>query len=107
MGGDGGGGGITWQRHTQIVKFSFQAYRHGESGTRALLNLPYLQLHATLVCRLQFGSSLQKGKKMMVEVKGWAIRAKRGCVGTPVLVGFCPLTLDLHKKGFSASSQAL
>lgn len=74
MGGDGGGGGITWQRHTQIVKFSFQAYRHGESGTRALLNLPYLQLHATLVCRLQFGSSLQKEKKkMMVEVKGWVI----------------------------------
>lgn len=63
MGGDGGGGGLTWQRHTQIVKFSFQAYRHGESGTHASLSLPYLQLHATLVCRLQFGSSLQKKKK--------------------------------------------
>lgn len=50
LGGDGGGGGLTWQQHTQIIKLSFEAYRHGKSLLHAELNLPYLQLHMTAVC---------------------------------------------------------
>ncbi len=68
LGGDVGGGGLTWQQNTQIIKLSFEAYRHGKSRTHAELNLPYLQLHTSLVCRLQFGSLLQKMR--MVEVTG-------------------------------------
>lgn len=69
LGGDGGGGGgLTWQQNTQIIKLSFEAYRHGKSRTHTGLNLPYLQLHTTPVCRLQFGSSLQKVRR--VEVPG-------------------------------------
>lgn len=59
-GGDGGGGGLTWQQNTQIVELSFEAYRHGRSRAHAELNLPYLQLHTMPVCRLLFGSLLQK-----------------------------------------------
>lgn len=72
LGGDVGGGGLTWQQNTQIIKLSFEAYRHGESRTHAELNLPYLQLHTSLVCRLQFGSLLQKMR--MVEVAGSMLR---------------------------------
>lgn len=67
-GGDGGGGGLTWQQNTQIVELSFEAYRHGRSRTHAELNLPYLQLHTTLVCRLLFGSLLQKNPTRTEEV---------------------------------------
>lgn len=57
--GDGEGGGVTWQRNTRIVELSFEAYHRGKSLVHAELNLPYLQLHTMLVCRLQFGSLLQ------------------------------------------------
>lgn len=42
LGGDGRGGGVTWQQNTQIIKLSFEAYRHGKSRTYAALNLPYI-----------------------------------------------------------------
>ena len=58
LGGDGGGGGVTWQQNTQITKLSFEAYRHGEKVAHSELNLPYLLLHTMLVCRLRFGSLL-------------------------------------------------
>lgn len=32
LGGDGGGGGVTWQQNTQIIKLSFEAYRHGKKS---------------------------------------------------------------------------
>lgn len=80
LGGDGGGSGLTWQQNTQIIKLSFEAYRHGESRTHAELNLSYLQLHTMLVCRLQFGSLLQKMR--MVEVAGLVLRTIRRPAGT-------------------------
>lgn len=97
LGGDGGGGGLTWQQNTQIIKLSFEAYRHGKSRTHAELNLPYLQLHTTLVCRLQFGSLLQKIR--MVEVAGSALGMSWRPVGTSAPCP-CQLSPDLHKEGF-------
>lgn len=62
LGGDGGGGGLTWQQNTQIIKLSFQAYRHGKSHTHAEPSLAYLQLHTTPLCRLCFGSLSKKNE---------------------------------------------
>lgn len=44
--GLGGGGELTWQQHTQIIKLSSEAYRHGESLSHVELNLLYLLLHS-------------------------------------------------------------
>lgn len=101
LGGDVGGGGLTWQQNTQIIKLSFEAYRHGESRTHAELNLPYLQLHTSLVCRLQFGSLLQKMR--MVEVTGSMLRTswRPAWTSVPRFRQFSP---DLHKEGFRSKT---
>lgn len=72
--GDGGGGGLTWQQNTQIVELSFEAYRHGRSHAHAELNLPYLQLHTTPVCRLLFGSLLKKKTKKHKDCRSHRLR---------------------------------
>ena len=82
--GDGGGGGLTWQQNTQIVELSFEAYRHGRSRAHAELNLPYLQLHTTPVCRLLFGSLLQKKNKKKTHKD---CRSHR--LGTIIKLGTC------------------
>lgn len=67
LGGDGGGGGVTWQQNTQITKLSFEAYRHGKSRTHEAQPALSAAAHDAGLSSPVWIITL---KKRVVEVKG-------------------------------------